>query len=96
MKLIRGERQPIWYSVTAIVVSCLLATTVNMLYTRYEAKKTEQKFCAVIEVSVSAGNARSSSSPAPAPMTQYGRQQREAMRQLGKSLNCRMPGPRKS
>lgn len=84
LKLIRGERQPVWYSLTAVVISCLLCTVISVLYTRYEAQRIEKKFCAVINVSVGPDDR-------PPPGTTYGRAQREEMKKLGRSLSCPKP-----
>ena len=52
VKFIKGQRQPWWYAVTAVVVSCLLVSVVGVTYTKkttdHAVHKSEQNWCDII------------------------------------------------
>ncbi len=83
-KFLRGERSPVWYDLTAILISVLLCIGLglfNIWYTQTEAHHTEQKFCRVIGVQVNAYD----ETP---PKTPTGIKVAAAMKQLAHDLNC--------
>jgi hypothetical protein len=76
-----APRQPIWYSLVAVVVSMILLTVLGAWYTNRTAAESERKWCELLGVMDEAY----SSSP---PRTEIGRQLARAMNKLRSDFGC--------
>jgi hypothetical protein len=48
VKFVRGQRQPVWYSLFAVVTSCLLVGLFAVVYARHESHEANRKWCKLV------------------------------------------------
>lgn len=83
-RYLHGERNAVWYDLTAIFISIVLCVSLgvfNTIYAHNQARRTEQKFCRVVGVQVEAYR------QVP-PQTDTGKKIADAMTRLSHDLKC--------
>lgn len=79
----KRPRQPIWYSLVAVVVSTIFIAALCIWYTNYAVRESDRQFCELITVLDEAYTA-----PDAPPPTERGKRIGLAIRKLRADFGC--------